>query len=60
MLPEILKLALSVEPVPLTNVYVNVSPASMSVALNVATLVPEAAFSATTFLDNKIFVGAVL
>ena len=42
-----LKLALSVDPVPLTNVYVKVSPASASVALNVATVVPEALFSAT-------------
>ena len=52
------KLALSVSPVPLTNVYVNVSPASMSVALNVATFVPEAAFSATELALALTFVGA--
>ena len=60
MLPVIVKLALSVEPVPLTNVYVKVSPASASVALKVPTVVPDAAFSATVFADNEIFVGAVL
>ena len=55
-----MKLALSVSPVPLTNVYVCVSPASASVALNVPTAVPDAAFSATDVLLNVISVGAVL
>ena len=60
MLPEIVKLALSVAPVPLTKVYVKVSPASASVALNEATVVPDAAFSATDVLLNATSVGAVL
>ena len=52
------KLALSVSPVPLTKVYVNTSPASISVALNEATVVPEAAFSATELALTVILVGA--
>ena len=60
VLPVIVKLALSVSPVPLTKVYLNVSPASASVALNEATVVPEAAFSATELALALIFVGASL
>ena len=58
VLPVFAKLALSVSPVPLTNVYVNVSPASASVVLKEATVVPEAAFSATELALTLIFVGA--
>ena len=58
VVPVIAKLALSVSPVPLTNVYVNVSPASISVALKVATLVPDAAFSSTLAFDKARAVGA--
>ena len=53
-----MKLALSVSPVPLTNEYVNVSPASASVPAKVPTEVPDAAFSATVLADKEIFVGA--
>ncbi len=37
--PDMLKFALSLLPVPLTNVYVNVSAASISVVVKVPTLV---------------------
>ena len=60
MLPSIVKLALSVSPVPLTSAYVKLSPASASVALSVPTVVPEAAFSATEALFTERSVGAVL
>ena len=52
------KLALSVEPVPLTNVYVCVSPASASVPASVPTVVPDAAFSSTLAFDKASEVGA--
>ena len=58
VVPVMVKLALSVEPVPLTNVYVCVSPASISVLLSVPTVVPEALFSATLLALSAISVGA--
>ena len=58
--PEIAKLALSVLPVPETNVYVKVSPASTSVELSAPTVVPEDAFSATADTLKATAVGASL
>ena len=55
-----LKLALSVLPVPDTKAKVNVSPVSASVAVRVPTVVPEAEFSATAAGVKPILVGAVL
>ena len=52
------KLALSVEPVPATKVYVCVSPASASVPAKVPTVVPDAAFSSTLVFDKASAVGA--
>ena len=49
-----------VSPTPLTNVYVNVFPASGSVVDNVPTVVPVATFSSIDELDNDMFVGVSL
>ena len=58
--PSMVKLALSVEPVPLTNAYVNVLFASGSVALSVPAVAPEAVFSATLAPVNTSVSGASL
>jgi hypothetical protein len=56
--PLMVKLELSVSPVPATSVKVNVSPASGSVALRVPIVVPEAWFSLIALLLSVISVGA--
>ena len=53
------KLPLSVAPVPLTSVYVCVSPVSASVVENVPTTVPIVSFSATLETDNAKTVGGL-
>ena len=58
VVPVMVKLALSVSPVPFTNVYVCVSPASASVPAKVPTVVPDAAFSSTLAFDKASAVGA--
>ena len=58
MVPEILKLVLSVSPVPDTKVNVELSPTSTSVALKVPTVASAPAFSATDVELNAISVGA--
>src|SRR4051794_19225987 len=50
--------ALSVEPAPATNVKVNVSPASGSVAVSVPTVVPAGWFSSMELGDSAIPAGA--
>ena len=54
------KLALSVEPVPLTKAYVNVLFASGSVALSVPTVAPDTVFSAIVEPVKSNVAGASL
>ena len=51
---------LSVDPAPDTSEYVKVSPLSVSVVVNVPTVVPEARFSFTELLLRVISVGDLL
>ena len=55
-----MKLALSVSPVPATNVYVNASPILASVAVKFIMPAPATLFSFTLAVESVIFVGAVL
>ena len=57
--PLMLKLALSVSPVPDTKVYVWVSPESESVVESTPIVVPVATFSLIELDDNEISVGVL-
>ena len=58
--PSMVKLALSVSPVPVSRVKVKVLPVSGSTALSVPTVVPIASPSATVELESVMSVGASL
>ena len=57
--PVIVKLALSVSPVPATNAYVKASPILISVAVKFAIEAPTVLFSFTVLAEIAILVGAV-